>query len=296
MKVEFLEEFLMLAETKSYAVTAENMFISSSSLSRHIALLEEELGTELFTRGPRSVSLNKSGELLLPYAKTIVESKNEYMEVLKQKSENKKEQLCIGFTHSAIEYGIFDAILEFKEENPDISVIMSENNRFSLSDTLKSNEFSFIICFKYIFFDGADIQYMPLFKDELCVILREDHPLAGKAALSLQDIKDEHFILRSKDGPATKYTKQLMKDAGFRPKKMTYVETGRFILQLVSMGIGISVLEKQRFKELLPAGVKMIDLDEKTERLLALIYKSRTPNETETRFMRYMTEKYATSS
>ena len=59
MKLNIIREFLRLCETKNYTRTAEELYISQSVLSRHIAALEGEPGVQLikniravFTRYP----------------------------------------------------------------------------------------------------------------------------------------------------------------------------------------------------------------------------------------------------
>ena len=58
MELKYIREFVSLAETSNYFETAERLFITTSSLSRHIKALEEELGMPLFDRTTRKVVLN----------------------------------------------------------------------------------------------------------------------------------------------------------------------------------------------------------------------------------------------
>ena len=59
MELKYIREFVSLAETGSYFETSERLFITTSSLSRHIKALEEELGMPLFDRTTRKVELNR---------------------------------------------------------------------------------------------------------------------------------------------------------------------------------------------------------------------------------------------
>ena len=66
MDLNYIREFVVLANTCNYMEAAEQLFISQSALSRHIKNLEEELGVSLFDRSTRSVTLNAFGMLFLP--------------------------------------------------------------------------------------------------------------------------------------------------------------------------------------------------------------------------------------
>ena len=64
LKLSYLREFITLAETLSFSRTSEIRFISQPALSRHIAAIEEEFGSALFTRNTRSVVLTESGKIV----------------------------------------------------------------------------------------------------------------------------------------------------------------------------------------------------------------------------------------
>ena len=71
MEIEYIKEFVVLAETENYLEAAESLFISQSTLSKHIKIIEKELDVQLFDRTTRKVHLNKYGKMFLKYAKEI---------------------------------------------------------------------------------------------------------------------------------------------------------------------------------------------------------------------------------
>ena len=67
MDLQMLHEFAVLAERLNYTQAARDLNVAPSTLSRHIAALETELGTRLFTRGG-GTSLTYAGHILLEEA------------------------------------------------------------------------------------------------------------------------------------------------------------------------------------------------------------------------------------
>lgn len=65
MEIKYLSEFVTLAKTKNYMEAADILYISQSSLSKHIQSIERELGVTLFDRSTRRVKLSADGNLLL---------------------------------------------------------------------------------------------------------------------------------------------------------------------------------------------------------------------------------------
>ncbi len=74
---DVLRTFVAIAETGNFSTAAEAVFRTPSAVSMQIKKLEEQLGTTLFLRDARSVSLTQHGELLLSYARNIIALSNE---------------------------------------------------------------------------------------------------------------------------------------------------------------------------------------------------------------------------
>lgn len=68
-----VRDFLAVAEQGSLSAAARELRISQPTLGRRISALEEELGAELFVRGPRGLDLTPTGETILERAKAMRE-------------------------------------------------------------------------------------------------------------------------------------------------------------------------------------------------------------------------------
>lgn len=79
MKIEQIETFLMINQTKSLSIAGEKLFVSQSTVSHRIHSLEQELGFNLLVRarGERYVSLTSKGEEFVELAKRWVSLSNE---------------------------------------------------------------------------------------------------------------------------------------------------------------------------------------------------------------------------
>ena len=64
MELRVLRYFLTVAKEQSFTKAAEQLHITQPTLSRQLAALEEELGTALFNRGGRCITLTAAGLLL----------------------------------------------------------------------------------------------------------------------------------------------------------------------------------------------------------------------------------------
>ena len=72
MNIEYLKTFLALASNGNFTKTAQNLFISQSTVSIRIRELEKEIGKELFKRNHGAAVLTLPGKALVEYAEKIV--------------------------------------------------------------------------------------------------------------------------------------------------------------------------------------------------------------------------------
>lgn len=78
MELEYLKEFSVLAKTLSFSRTAERLFTTQSTISKHLRSLEAALGMPLFVRTNRHVELTEEGRDFLPYAERMLQLQYEY--------------------------------------------------------------------------------------------------------------------------------------------------------------------------------------------------------------------------
>jgi len=83
MELEQLRLFIAAAEHKGFSSASRALYTSHSTLSRAVSALEAELGTALFIREHKVLTLTKAGETLLEDAKSIVEMADNIPEKLK---------------------------------------------------------------------------------------------------------------------------------------------------------------------------------------------------------------------
>lgn len=288
MKFEYLQEFLALAKTQNYSIAAEDLFISASSLSRHILLLEKELGVELFIRYPRTVTLSKYGELFYPYAETLLGTMEDFEKALAEQTKNTFPTLSIGFSRSAINYGIMQKLISFKHSHPSIRFNFSEAAPTQLLQMLRNRECDYIISYRYAFHNNSDYRAYTLIQDRLAVAVSVINPISQKPSLTLPDLKGQSFLVHDQSSPTYSYYRQLLLNAGIDPNTSIQIESTEFIMDLVSYGIGIALVGQKRYENLLPANVTLIPLEPEIPRQLVLTFKNRQLSKAEEYFFQYI--------
>ena len=83
MKIEYLQQFITLSQVKNYQKMADDLFISQSTLTKHVQSLEKDLGYQLVRRKRRNFELTDSGLLVVRYGQGLLNANQLLMMALK---------------------------------------------------------------------------------------------------------------------------------------------------------------------------------------------------------------------
>ncbi len=220
MELNYVKEFLRLAETLNYAETADEFFISQPTLSRHIQLLEQELTAPLFIRTSRRVTLSPFGESFLPYARTLVQTQEQFtQELLVTARREKKVIIC--HPGAMGPYNVSAHLSRFQRENPDIQLeILGTAKQL---DRLLNNDYDFLFADEGFLSCHTAKEpllqsvILPWLTDRLVCVVRREHRLAGRDTVHVSDLRGErlrlHFPHHAKDSPFM----LACQEAGFTP-------------------------------------------------------------------------------
>jgi len=245
MENRYIKEFVSLAETCNFQETAEIMHVSQSALSKHIKKMEEELGVSLFDRSTRTVKLNKYGTEFLKYAKPIAQLCNDYESAIYALRTGSNNKLSVGFQARLGQYGILEMLSDFSQLYSYINLNMDESNR--PMELLRAKQCDFIFAAEYEPRD-PDIEQLLYRVDHLVAVFPLDHPLAHETFVTLQQLRDENFVMHE-DIPGntsmeTRKFRKLCLESGFEPKTVMTVSFTSNIVRLVGKGVGIAVMNR----------------------------------------------------
>lgn len=119
MDTDFLKTFLEVNQTKHFGKASRNLFITQSTVSSRIRLLEESLGVSLFSRTRNDIQLTEAGKKLLPHAELIV---SQWEETKKNIIESEADlmTLTVGSITSLWDMIIRDWLLSLKQKKPNL--------------------------------------------------------------------------------------------------------------------------------------------------------------------------------
>ncbi len=189
MKMERIECFLSVAETKCFSKSAIELNMSQPSVSRIISLLEDDLGFKLFKRTSKSVELSEAGEKFYAFAKNCMEEYNQVIEECR--SLNDTLVLKVG-TLGFAEDQLLAAVSKLVRDHKNVKVEMIPAN-FANQSQLANREVDCMMYWPYIIDDGYG--YLKLFEGHDQVFVSKSNPIANKNGVSFEDLRNETFLV-----------------------------------------------------------------------------------------------------
>ena len=285
MELKYIREFVSLAETSNYFETAERLFITTSSLSRHIKALEEELGMPLFDRTTRKVVLNRHGRLFLPYAKQFVKIDDDCTMAFEEEAMYSKGAIGIGSIPMMKAYGISDILRQYRQSNKNVIININEADSTPLAEMLRKSEIDFaFLRNRHISVDEFDT--IPIAEDHLVAVLPKAHPLAKQKNIAISQLEDEALLLISKNSVMYKLCTDLCRAAGFQAKVVFTSQRAENLIELISQGTGIALLMSKPIAPILPEDLTRVDIEPRVTTTIFLAYlKNRRFNTACKRFL-----------
>ena len=212
MEIEHIREFICLAKNLNYTSTSDQLFVTQSSLTRHIAKIEAELGLQLFSRSPHNVSLTDSGVLALAAFEDIIVSYDKLLADIKINAAGFSGNIKIGMLYYAIDNYYAPMLTHYNKHHSNIKLdLYSYQPPFVLEALINK-------------------------KIDIGFLFRGDYPEANK--LTFHSVATEKpALMYSANNPRLKNKKSvLMKD--FIGEKLICIESHIWLNHLIQSALG----------------------------------------------------------
>lgn len=242
MELRQIRQFVVLSDTLNFHRAADALNMSQPPLSVSIRKLEEEMGAALFERQARGVTLTPAGLAALPHARRILNDVEVMNEAVRATIDGMSGQLSVGFVGSAVHALLPRVVPLFRAQRPAVNLHLREATTLEIIRGLEAGDLD-VGVLRTPLLDVGDIVLEPLYREEMILLLPNDHPLRGRELVRLEDLRDEAFI---------GYDRALLPNyrslslsacsaAGFQPRIVEEAAHLHTAIALVESGIGITL-------------------------------------------------------
>ena len=245
MKLRQLQFFIAVAEELSFSRAAAKLHVAQPSLSTQIKALEEEVGAQLFERDKRHVSLTPAGRRFQNRVATLLSLADDAKAEARRTERGQLGTIDLGYTAmSMFSTALPHAIRRFRVQEPNVIMSLRELTSLQQLHELGERTLDVGVLRKVDVSAPEGITIAEWYRTPLVAAISRDHPRAASGALSLNDLKNEAFIMYPRGAGTGIYWQvmDLCTAAGFRPRVVKEVIESSTIIGLVAAGVGIAIV------------------------------------------------------
>ncbi|RYY06919.1 MAG: LysR family transcriptional regulator [Alphaproteobacteria bacterium] len=241
MELRHLRYFVAVARHLSFTAAAASLGVAQPPLSQQIRDLEAEVGTALFERTTRRVTLTRAGADFLVQALDILEKSGEAIGRARAIGAGAAGIVNVGLTGSMLAGPLGRAIRDFSVTYPDVALRIHEMSPDRQIAMLKAGQTD--ISFLRSPPQDLDLASERAWCETVTLVLPKGHRLAGMAVIDLAELHRERFVfLRLSDSLFAKYLWECCIEAGFTPDITHQVVEAASLTSLVATGLGIAII------------------------------------------------------
>jgi DNA-binding transcriptional LysR family regulator len=240
MEVRQLQIFRTLAEELNFTRTAEKVHTVQSNVTAQIKALEEELGTPLFDRLGRRVTLTDAGRNFLPFASQALAAMDQGHRAIQTGAEP-SGPLRIGAPESVLTYRLPQVLHTFRRHFPHVELIFVPYMSMPFALELEAGKLDMAITMTDSL-PSANIKSVRLRTEQVFLLADPSHPLASKSAVKPSDLAGQNLLLTESGCSYRQKLDRILALANIRPANITEFSSVEAIKECISLGMGLGLL------------------------------------------------------
>ena len=241
MDIRILRYFLTVAKEQNFTKAAEQLNITQPTLSRQLAAFEEELGTALFIRESRSITLTEAGILLKRRALEIIDLEEKILDELKVKEGLIEGTITIGCGEFAAVEALAEICKVYKQKYPMVQIVLHTATADSVYEMMNQGLVDIGLFLEPINTEGLD--YIRIMESDHWVVgMKPDDALADKEYITKEDLLDKPLILPRRQNVQSEFANWFGKD--FNKLHVSFISnlgTNAGVMAIHGLGYPVSI-------------------------------------------------------
>ncbi|MNI28409.1 HTH-type transcriptional regulator CynR [compost metagenome] len=269
MDHRLLEYFMAVCEELHFTRAAEKLGISQPTLSQQIRLLEERLGTPLIERIGKKNYITEAGHILLSHSKRVFHELEQAQSEINELMGIQRGKLRIGCSGNHL---LTTSIISFHQQYPGVQLSVLEQATEDTREGLLNNELDIGVVFLPLHDDL--LVSIPLFHEELSLVVAADHPFAASSKVQLEQLQQIPMVLLQDKFFVRQMIDERCEELGFMLQPILELSTMESLLQLVSLHIGATILPQSYVNHMQDDRVRHIDIVKPTpQKSVGIVYR-----------------------
>ena len=247
MTLTNIRYFIEAARCENFTEAANNLYVSQPCLSKQIALLEKEIGVQLFFRCHRSVRLTPAGRFLYQQLKdipTLAEKSFQRARIISKETVN---DVSVGILEGQ-EFAsvIMQRLHRFSKNHSGIDIRLERSTFSKLRYGLENGHYDMIITLSFDVENIKGVCQEPILTEKAVIAISCGNPKSQINDLTLNMLADEDFVSISPEESPNGYARstRLCYAYGFKPRIVRQFSSLENLLLSIEAGIGVGILDR----------------------------------------------------
>lgn len=258
MTTQQLRYVLMLAEIKSFSISAKKLYITQPALSLYIMNLEQQLGAKIFDRSSSPIKLTNIGQEYVKTAQKILDLESELTNKISDILESKRGLISVGITPVQGSRLLEDTIIDYTKKHPGIKINIIEQEMIKLKEDVMDGVIDFFIGNYWLQDDqlimdiiGSEHLFLAVPKDNIINKVLEPYqvPLqeiiankyTPRVPIDFSVFTNEPFIILQPSQHIHTLIIDLCRKSGFEPNIVLQTNKPETAYALVRKGLGSTI-------------------------------------------------------
>ena len=252
MSITKYRAFIHVLEQGSITGAAKTMGYSQPGISKMMDSLEAELNISLFRRNGSSIEPTDNGKAVYAYCREIVKAEDALFDAVNAMNGLITGTIHIGALNSIILDYVPKVIKTYSNTYPIIQIHLDELSYAEIIDQLKINAIDIGFTSE---FRVRGLEFVPLFRDPIRLIVNKEHPFAAYGALPISSLNGCNFITLPPGGDDLLIA--VRKTEKFTPIANYYVHSDAAAISMVSADLGVYIISEMQCRHLPDNVVKL---------------------------------------
>jgi DNA-binding transcriptional LysR family regulator len=247
--VEFrqIRYLLEIVRSDGFTRAAETLGVAQPSLSIAVRKLEEELGVTLLNRQERKITLTAEGRAFFERAEQIEELVKGTVHEMEEFRGLERGEIRIGIPGMLGTHFFPAVIADFRRQYPNLKLSVYSDGANKIQSMIESGDLDVGIVAKAEFPEA--LSWQPLMREEMVACVASSHHLAGKSAITLQEMSQEPLVLFNEGYFQRQYLTEAMAQLSLEPNVVFETNLVPLLKEIVAGGGGVTTLLKMAANE-----------------------------------------------
>lgn len=246
--------FYTVANTGNISKAAKELYISQPAISKSIQKLEESIGTRLFERSSRGVTLTDAGELLYTHVKSAFETLTLGEDKLRRSIELGVGHLTIGVSSTLCKYVLLPYLKEFIKQYPHINISISCQSTNQTLKLLEEGKLDVGLIGKPYILKNIDFYGLHEIEDIFVATRNYLHNLSIRGIRKDQILQNATLMLLDKENMTRQYIDDYFQRNHISLQDIIEVSNMDLVIEMAKVSLGVGCVIKEFVREELENG------------------------------------------